>query len=233
MLNCLIVEDEPLAAEILEDYIEDVPFLKLRGTYSDAIEAMEVLAKEQIEVLFLDIHLPKIKGLAFLRTLKNPPQVILTTAYHQYALEGYELEVVDYLLKPIEFARFLKAVQKLKKEGVPPIDSSRERPFRFFNENKRMVKVYLDEILYVESMKEYVKIIAKDQEVLTKFQIGSLEEELADANLIRVHRSFLVALDKIDAYSAVEIDIRGNRLPIGRSYRSEVHQLLKQISEGL
>lgn len=230
-LNCIIVEDEPLAAEGLESYIVQVPFLNLLASCSDALEALEIIKAQKVEVIFLDIHLPKLKGLDFLKTLNNPPQIILTTAYHQYALEGYELNVVDYLLKPFGFPRFLNAVNKLK-----TTDSNTNQPInvqptdrRFhFNENKRMVKVYLDEILYIESLKEYVKIyLSGDRSIVTRFQIGEFETFLNNTNLLRIHRSYVISIDKIRAYTANNIEIKGTVLPIGRGYKSIVEKKLK------
>ncbi|NUN99168.1 MAG: response regulator transcription factor [Saprospiraceae bacterium] len=223
MLRCLIIEDEPLAAEILSDYIRDAPGLELAGVCSDALFALEFLQRERVDVLFLDIHLPKLKGLDFLKTLSHPPQVILTTAYHEYALEGYELAVTDYLLKPIEFSRFLKAVQKLQHPVAQieplPAPQTPERPAYFFNVGKKRVKVYFDEILYAESLKEYVRIFLPGRSVVTKMQLGELESLLGSAGFVRIHRSFLVAKSKIDAYSATEVEVGGKTLPIGRSYR--------------
>src|SRR6185437_4617499 len=161
--NCLIVEDEPLAAEVLEDYTSQVPFLELKAKCRDAFSAMEILQHQKIDLIFLDIHLPKLKGLDFLKTLKSPPQIIITTAYQDYALQGYELNIVDYLLKPIEFSRFLMAVNKLVgfNENILPEKSARflmERAYLFFSVNKKKVKFFLDEILYIESLKEYIRI---------------------------------------------------------------------------
>lgn len=232
-LKCLIVEDEPIAAEILEDYIRQLPFLELVEVCTDAIYAMQALQREPVHLIFLDIHLPKLKGLDFLRTLSNPPSIILTTAYHQYALEGYEHNVVDYLLKPIEFSRFIKAVNKVQRlraaPAAPAATPSGERPFRFFNVNKRMEKVWLDEILYIESLKEYVRIATTGPELITKYQLGELETELDNTGLLRVHRSFLVAIDKITAYTSTEVEIGGKRLPIGRTYRNQVARVLEGL----
>src|SRR5688572_9362842 len=149
--KCIIIEDEPIAAEVLEDYIGQVPFLELRTVCRDAIYAMEFLQKEPVEVIFLDIHLPKIKGLDFIKTLKNPPKIIITSAYQEYALQGYELNVVDYLLKPIDFNRFLTAVNKIHHHETSALPSSsavsaEDRPHLFFNVSKRQVKVYIDDI---------------------------------------------------------------------------------------
>lgn len=230
--SCLIVEDEPLAAEVLSDYIQQVPFLQLQGICSDAIYAMEILQKEKVDVVFLDIHLPKLKGMQFIKALKEPPQIIITTAYQEYALQGYELNVVDYLLKPIEFSRFLMAVNKVKKPAAaPPTAASTAPPERmhlFFNVSKKMVKVYLDEILYIESLKEYIRIVTPDKTILTKFQLGQIEELLAKNNFLRVHRSFIVSKNKIDAFTATDVEINGTPIPIGRSYKELVMRVLEQ-----
>jgi DNA-binding LytR/AlgR family response regulator len=231
--SCIIVEDEPLAAEVLEDYIRQVPFLELKGVCTDAIYAMDTLQKEKIDLIFLDIHLPKLKGFDFIKALKNPPQVIITSAYQEYALQGYELNVVDYLLKPIEFSRFLMAVNKLKQAAAPmqhagSIPALAERTHLFFNVSKKKVKVYLDEILYIESMKEYIRIVTRNKTILTKFQIGQIEELLARNNFLRVHRSFIVSKDKIEAFTATDVEIHGKAIPIGRSYKELVVSVLEK-----
>lgn len=225
--NCIIVEDEVLAAEGLQDYIRQIPFLVLKGICTDAIYAMELLQKNNIDVIFLDIHLPRIKGLDFLKTLKNPPQVIITTAYRDYAVEGFELNVMDYLLKPISFSRFLMAVNKLRHSSQESsagmaIPGSVERPFMFININKKQIKIYLDEILFIESKKEYVNIVTTEKSFLTKFQLGEMEEQLARNNFLRVHRSFIIAPKRINAFTANEVEIGGHMVPIGRSYKEHV-----------
>ena len=229
--NCLIVEDEPLAAEVLQDYIGQVPFLTLGGICGDAIYAMDKLKQEKIDLIFLDIHLPKLKGLDFIKTLRNPPHIIIVSAYHEYALQGYEYNVIDYLLKPVEFSRFLMAVNKIKQtagaETVNPVFSeTAERASIFFNVGKKKVKIFLDEILYIESLKEYVRIFTKTKSILTKFQLGQIESLLAKKNFIRVHRSFIVAKDKIEAFTAADIEINGKHIPVGRSYKELVQSIL-------
>jgi DNA-binding LytR/AlgR family response regulator len=221
------VEDEPLAAEVLQDYIKQVPFLSLKGICNDAIFALEALQQQKIDLVFLDIHLPKLKGLDFIKTLKNPPRIIITSAYHEYALQGYEYNVVDYLLKPIEFSRFLMAVNKLNQSPVqeshittflpPP-----ERASLFFNVSKKKVKVFLDEILYIESLKEYIRIYTVNKTILTKFPLGQIEEILAKNNFLRIHRSYIIARSRIDAFTASEVEVNGKQLPIGRSYKEDV-----------
>jgi len=230
--NCIIVEDEPLAAEVLQDYISQVPFLELVKVCSDAIYAMEVLQQEKIDLVFLDIHLPKLKGIDFIKVLKKPPQIIITSAYQEYALQGYEYNVIDYLLKPVEFSRFLMAVNKIKtgteNTATNITTAASERAHLFFNTSKKKVKVYIDEILHIESLKEYVRIVAKDKVILTKFQLGQMEELLTKNNFIRVHRSFIVAKDKIEAFTATDIEINGKQIPIGRSYKELVISVLEQ-----
>ncbi|MEO7049462.1 MAG: response regulator transcription factor [Ferruginibacter sp.] len=225
--NCLIVEDEPLAAEILEDYINQVPYLNLIAKCNDAIYALELLQQEKIDLIFLDINLPKLKGLDFIKILKDPIRIIITSAYPDYALQGFELNVIDYLLKPIEFNRFLKAVNKIKhtpeNEKLQIVsNASTERAYLFFNVSKKKVKIFLDEILYIESLKEYVKVITKDKTILTKFQLGEIEELFNKNNFLRVHRSFIISKNKIDAFSATDIEINGKQIPIGRSYKELV-----------
>ena len=232
-LTCLIVEDEPIAAEVLEDYITQVAFLELRGICTDAIAAMDRLRDESIDVIFLDIHLPRLKGLDFLRSLTHRPQVILTTAYHEYALDAFEEGVVDYLMKPIAFSRFLKAVNKLTRHAepaAPALAVSSERPFRFFNVNKSMVKVYYDDILYVESLKDYAKIVTAQEEVVTRGHIGEMENLLKEQGFLRIHRSYLVAVSKISAFSATDVVVGGTELPIGRSYKELVKKVLEAFS---
>lgn len=229
--SCIIVEDEPLAAEVLTDYINQVPFLELKGVCSDAIYAMEVLQREKVDLIFLDIHLPKLKGLEFLESLKNPPAVIITSAYNEYALQGFDMNVVDYLLKPIRFNRFLKAVNKLKQQqdGTlhPSAPSPGERLYIFFNVGKKRVKIYLDEILFIESLREYVRITTHDKSILTKFQLSEIEGLLAKNNFLRIHRSFIVAKEKIDAFTATDVEVSGKQIPIGRSYKELVISVLE------
>lgn len=232
-ITCLIVEDEPLAAEVLEDYVSMVPFLESAGVSDDAIFALEILQKKKIDLIFLDIHLPKLKGIDFIKALTDPPKIIITSAYQDYALQGYELNVSDYLLKPVEFNRFISAVTKAREQ----IEVSRlknmphagtDRPFLFFNVGKKKVKIFLDEILYIESLKEYIKLVSRSKTILTKFQLGQTEELLQNRNFLRVHRSFIVAKNKIDAFTATDIEIEGKLIPIGRSYKDQVYAQLER-----
>lgn len=230
--NCLILEDEPLAAEVLQDYIGQVPFLSLRGNCSDALYALEHLKAGDIDVLFLDIHLPKLKGLDFLRTLKSPPQVIVTTAYREYALDGYELNVVDYLLKPISLPRFIGAVNKLRQHQQPaaatpvPVNTAAERRSFLININKKKIRIYEDEVLYIESKREYVSIVTTHGKYLAKHQLSDMEAELNPHEFLRIHRSYIVPKNRIKAFNATEVELHGLSLPIGRSYKELVLSIL-------
>ena len=230
--SCIIIEDEPLPAEVLSDYVRQVPFLELKTVCNDALYAIEFLQDEKVDLIFLDIHLPKLKGLEFLESLSNPPDIIITSAYKDYALQGFELNVIDYLLKPIRFNRFLKAVNKLNQARVPVLIKERttpaERAHIFFNVGKKKVKIYLDEILFIESLKDYIKITTKEKTILTKFQLGEIEDKLSKSNFLRIHRSFIVARDKISAFSASDVEIDNTSLPIGRSYKELVLSVLEK-----
>lgn len=230
--SCIVVEDEPLAAEVLQDYIAQTPFLDFKIICSDALQALEYLQKEKVDVVFLDIHLPRLKGLDFIKTLKKPPQIIITSAYREYALDGYELNVVDYLLKPISFNRFLMAVNKLKIQNYSEIifssksNDQAENAHIFINVNKKRVKIYLDQVLYIESRKEYINIVTTEKTFLTKFQLGEIESQLDKGKFIRIHRSFIVSREKISAFSATDVDINAVQIPIGRSYKELVLSVL-------
>ncbi len=231
--SCLIVEDEPLAAKVIQKYIKQVSFLELKGICSDAIFAMEILQKEKIDLIFLDIHLPILKGLDFIKTLNSSIHIIVTTAYQEYALQSYEFNVIDYLLKPIEFNRFLMAVNKLKHsmEVATLLNTNpnpREREHLFFNVNKRKAKIFLDEILYIESLKEYIRITTNNKSILTLFSLTDLEEMLTKNDFLRVHRSFIVAKNKIDTFSSTDVEINGKQIPIGRSYKETIISALQE-----
>lgn len=221
-LRCIIIEDEPLAVKVLSEYIAELTFLELQATFKDAILALEYLRSNSVELIFLDVHLPKLKGLDFLKTLLDPPAVIITTAYHRYAVEGFELDVVDYLLKPFSFDRFLRAVNKVK----PNLDTDdKERDFIFVNVQKRKVKILFADMLFVESQREYVKIVTSKQVFLSKMSTQEMAALLPERDFRRIHRSFIVSLNKIESYTAESVELGGHSIPVGREYR-EVLELL-------
>jgi DNA-binding LytR/AlgR family response regulator len=231
-MNCLIIEDEPLAADVLKDYIAQLPGLKLAGVCENVFTATEKMHAEKIDIIFLDINLPKVNGLNFLKSMTGNYHIILTTAYHQYALDGFNLNVVDYLLKPIEFSRFLQAVNKvydrIKTVSETTLPDTHERKFYFFNADKKNVKVFADEILYIESLKDYVRIHTTEKKIITKFQIGEMERMMNEKNFIRIHKSYIVNVEKITAFTAIEVEVKGVSLPLGRTYKEVVERRLKK-----
>ena len=227
-VRCIIVEDEPLAVKVLTDYIGQVPFLELQATFKDAILATEWLRNNSTDLIFLDIHLPKLKGMAFLKTLINPPSVIITTAYHQYAVEGFELNVRDYLLKPIEFERFLIAVNKVKTKANSPqhlITNNEEKNHLFLNIQKKKVKILFSEIVYIESQREYIKIVTTKKEYFSKMSTNEIENILPHHLFKRIHRSFIISINKIESYTAEEVEVSGVVIPVGRGYRDIIDKL--------
>jgi DNA-binding LytR/AlgR family response regulator len=217
-IKCIIIEDEPLAVKVLSNYISEVPFLDLLGAFKDAILASEYLRNHAVELIFLDIHLPKLKGMAFLKTLINPPSVIITTAYHQYAVEGFDLNVTDYLLKPFEFERFFMAVNKVKSVSIE-VNSSDIKDYIFVNVQKKKVKILFSEIVFIESQKEYIKIVTTQNEYLSKMGTGEIEVLLPKNLFKRIHRSFIISVQKIESFNAEMVEVNGVSIPIGRVYR--------------
>jgi two-component system, LytTR family, response regulator len=227
-ITCIIVEDEPLAAKVLGDYVSQVPFLQLQGTFKDAILATEYLRDNSVDLIFLDIHLPKLKGMAFLKTLSHQPSVIVTTAYHQYAVEGFNMNVTDYLLKPFDFERFLVAVNKVRTGQVDKpesIESVETKDYLFLNVQKKKVKILFSEIAYIESQREYIRIVTTKKEYLSKMSTHEIEDLLPGHLFKRIHRSFIVSLKKIDSYTAETVEVNGVSLPIGRGYRDVIENL--------
>ena len=227
-IRCIIIEDEPLAAKMLADYISQVPFLDLQGTFKDAILATEYLRDNSVDLIFLDIHLPKLKGMAFLKTLTHPPAIIITTAYHQYAVEGFNLNVTDYLLKPFEFERFLIAVTKVKtgqKDRTEPAGAGDAKDFIFLNVQKKKVKILFSEILFIESQREYIRIVTTKKEYLSKMGTHEIEELLPPSLFKRIHRSFIVSVNKIESFTADTVEVNGIPIPVGRGYRDVIDKL--------
>ncbi len=227
-IRCIIIEDEPLAAKILVDYIREVPFLDLQGNFKDAILATEFLRNNSVDLIFLDIHLPKLKGMAFLKTLANPPAVIITTAYHQYAVEGFELNVTDYLLKPFEFERFLVAVNKvnsIQKLKMPTEEADLQKDSIFLTIQKKKVRILFSDIVYIESQREYIKIVTTKKEFISKMSTHEIEALLPIVLFKRIHRSFIVSVKRIDSYTADTVEVNGIQIPIGRGYRDVLERL--------
>lgn len=232
-LNCVIIEDEPLARNLMVEYVKKVPTLNLLNAFSNPLEALEALQTLSIDVLFLDVQMPEITGISLLKALKKRPLVILTTAYSEYALEGYELDVADYLLKPITFERFLKAVDKITqrldpetKPAATPELNTQVPSFVFVKDGTKLVKVKLDEIRYVEGLKDYVTIHTTTQKITTLQRMKALEELLPAQQFIRIHNSYIVALSAIDVVHKNEVQIGTATLPIGDTYRKAFKELI-------
>lgn len=230
--RCLIIEDEPLAAEVISDYMAELPFLELVEVCHSATHGLAALQKNEIDLIFLDLHLPGIKGFDFIRTLRNPPQVIVTTAYHEYALEGYSLDIVDYLLKPVDFPRFLKAVNKVQKptEEADPTRTQKEQKEEvvLLKEGRNNIPVVLSEITYIEGQRDYVLVNTSSQTVKTKSTLSAIQERLSHGDFIRIHKSFIVARKAITAFSRTKLMVNGKELPVGRKYAEVVQNELHQ-----
>lgn len=229
-IRCLVVDDEPLAREIIRRYIAEVPMLDLAGECSNAIQAMGFLQQHPVDLLFLDIRMPQLSGIDLMKILKHPPKVIFTTAHQEYALEGYDLDVVDYLLKPIQLDRFLKSVHKATQLNYFPeqaaVKEIKQEGFVYFRADRKMVKVMLDDIFFVESMKDYVKINTALGIIVTKQSISSVEDMLPEHLFIRTHRSFIVSLSKIRSYTSELIELDKTEIPIGKLFRNGVLKML-------
>ena len=230
--KCLLVDDEPPAIKVLEKYIENVEQLEVAGICTNAFQAMDFLQKHATDLIFLDINMPKLSGISFIKTLQQPPKVIFTTAYKEHAADAFELDAVDYLLKPISFERFLRAVNKVIHNNKPIVPAAKlpdnNQRFLYFRADRKMVKIFLEEIVYVESLKDYVKIHRQDgKPLVVKQSISTLEEILPQNLFVRIHRSFIVAINKITAFTNHDVEIGSTEIPIGRLYSYKMQQLNK------
>ncbi len=227
--RCLLVDDEPIAIEVIQNHIKKLDNLEIAGICGNAVDAFEFLRQHSVDLIFLDIQMPKITGMDLLRTLKKPPKVIVVSAYREYALEGFELDVLDYLLKPVSFERFLKAMDKYyNQEGKPELkpeisdDPKGKKNFIWIRADRKNVKVPLGNIRYIEGLKDYVKIYLEDQMIISKASMKEMEDKLPADHFIRIHRSYLISVSKIQAYTNEHVEINRNILPIGTSYKSAV-----------
>ncbi|HEX6849067.1 MAG TPA: LytTR family DNA-binding domain-containing protein [Chitinophagaceae bacterium] len=238
-IKCLVVDDEPPAREILKQHIAGVDALELTGTCASAVEAISFLKDNPVDLIFLDIQMPQLLGTNFIRTLKSPPKVIFTTAFRKYALEGFELDAVDYLLKPISFERFLKGVNKVMQINTPvePVQASNKEnskepanSFLYFRADRKMVKVFFNDILFIEALKDYIKIVTQNKTIVTKYVLTTLAELLPADEFLRIHKSYIVAINKIESFNADSIQIAKHELPIGRLYKHDVGRILNASS---
>jgi len=224
--TCLIVDDEQLARQLLEEFVSKVPTLELKGMCKNPLEAMEILKEENIDILFLDIQMPELTGVEFVKTLVHKPAIIFTTAYSEYALEGYQLDILDYLVKPFPFDRFIKAVNKATEFIDLKRNSSNAKTgnsdYLLLHADHKIYKVNLDDIEYIEGLKEYVSYYTKEKRIIVLQSLKSIEESLPPKRFIRVHRSYIVPIEKIKTLDGNQVQIGGKLIPIGRSYKDDV-----------
>jgi DNA-binding LytR/AlgR family response regulator len=232
-VRCLLIDDEPPALKVLASHISSINGLEIVGQCCNAIEALDVLHQKMVDVIFLDIKMPKILGTEFLKNLSHPPKVIFVTAYHDYAVQGYELDAVDYLIKPVSFERFVRAIAKLKRmmgqETVSQSNDYKPNPeaFAYLKVDKHMQKVFINEIMYIESWKDYIKLfLTTGKSLLVKQSISAMENLLSEHKFLRVHRSYLVSVNKISGYDGLSVHVQSTEIPIGRLYKQAVMERL-------
>ena len=225
-LNCLIVDDEEVAREVMASYISKVPYLELKASCENAIDAHEVMTQEEVDLVFLDIEMPGLSGIDFLKTVAQKPHVIICSANKDYAVEGFDLDVDDFILKPVTFERFLKAVGKIRSEEKP-IELNED--YFYVNENKRMVRIDMSNIIYIESLRDYVRIVTTQKKVITHQHLSDFESKLPSDRFMRIHRSIIVAIDKIQSFTSSLIDVGEKELPVGRNYKEEVQNKLNRL----
>lgn len=235
-INCIAIDDEPLALEKMSKFINKVPYLELLGTFDNALEALQFLKQVKIDLLFLDIQMDELTGIQLLESLDEKPHVILTTAYDQYALKGYELSVSDYLLKPISFQRFLKAVERVhqkisaqkKVASIPQKEKKQVQEYILVRSEYRLQKIWLDDILYIEGMKDYSRIFTTKIKLMTLQNLKKIEESLETPPFLRVHKSYIISLNKIESIGKNDLVIAGTTIPVGGLYKSTFHQYVEQ-----
>lgn len=233
-LRCLLIDDEPPALKVLESHISQINDLEIVAQCKNALEALDVLSSKTVDLMFLDIKMPKILGTDFLKNLSHPPKVIFVTAYRDYAVDGYELDAVDFLLKPVSFERFIKAITKVQRkiwqETASPANNNKSniKAFVYLKVDSIMQKVFVDDILYIESWKDYIKVfLTTGKNLLVKQSISAMENLLSDHKFLRVHRSFMVSVDKITGYNALFVHVNSTEIPIGRLYKQAVMEILQ------
>lgn len=229
--NCFIVDDEPLAIEVIEDHLSKLQNFEVVGSYIDSIEAFVQFKNTQVDLLFVDIEMPDFNGLEFIKSLKNKPEIIITTAYRNFAVQGFDLNILDYLVKPIPLERFMQSIDKFIDKSSNHHQNNiqvEQQEFIIVRADRKNIKLFLKDILYVEGLKDYVKIILKDKQILTKQSIGVFEKNLQPKHFFRIHKSFIIALDKVTAYTTYDVEIERLEIPIGRSYKKSFLEVMQQ-----
>ena len=233
-IKCVIKDDEPLAIKVVENHLKEFQNFEVIETFNNPIEALPLLEKGAVDVLFLDINMPKMNGLDFANTLNSKMNIVITSAYREYAVESYDLNVLDYLVKPIPFNRFLKTINKITQQvylqkGIQKEEDSSNESFIFLKVDKKLVKIKFEDILYVESLKDYIKVFTTSGNYLVHKSLTSMTEELPDSNFIRIHRSYTIAIDKVKSVEGNLIEITTNKIPIGRKYVHHAKRIILNI----
>ncbi len=234
-ISCIIVDDEPMAREILENHLKKIESIKVAGSCKNAIEAFNMLNSQNIDLIFLDINMPEISGLSFARSINKKIKIIFTTAYREYAIDGFDLRAVDYLLKPISFERLIQSISKYRNEHLipqlsPQVELNPEKSdFIFVRSERKMIKIDFSELNYIESLSDYLKLYTDDKVIITRETISSIEAKLPKNDFLRVHRSYIVAINKIDSFTQEFIEIKKKAIPISRSYKNDVKLRLDNV----
>ena len=233
-INCIIVDDEPMAREILQTHLEKIDFVNILASCKNAMEAYSVISSNTIDLVFLDINMPEVSGLTLAKSINKEIKVIFTTAYRKYAVDGFDLEVVDYLLKPISFERLLQAINKLNISPGAKLETNHQtlksvNNFIFVRSDRKMVKTDFNHINYIESLSDYVKIHLLDKTIVTRETISNLEDKLPQSNFIRIHRSYIVAIDKIESFTSEFVEVSNKAIPVSRTYKNAVLNKLENL----
>ncbi len=229
-IKCIIIDDEPLGAEVIESHLKEFPNMELKESFTNPLEALSVIESGEIDVVFIDINMPKMNGLDFIRSIEQSPYFIITTAYREYAVESFDLDVLDYLVKPIPFTRFLKSINKLSQKFITDksedVQQTVEKSFIFLKVDKKLIKIKFEDIFFIESLKDYIKVFTKSGEYLAHKSLSGITEELPKTQFLRLHRSFTVALDKIQALEGNSVLVTNKRIPIGRKYLNHAKDVI-------
>lgn len=234
-INCIIVDDEPMAREILENHLKRIESIRLVGSCKNAIEAFNIINEQAIDLIFLDINMPEISGLSFAKSINKKIKIIFTTAYRDYAVDGFDLKAVDYLLKPISYERLFQSIHKYQAENAPPSQEESHHhmeaksSFIFVKSDRKMIKIDFSDLNYIESLGDYLKIYMTDKVIITRETISSIEAKLPNTDFLRVHRSYIVAIDKIESYTQEFVEINNKAIPISRSYKNDVKKRLDNV----
>ncbi|MBA6151189.1 LytR/AlgR family response regulator transcription factor [Gelidibacter maritimus] len=234
-IKCLIIDDEPLAISVIETHLKNFDYIEIVETFTNPLSAYRVLEKEKIDLIFLDINMPQLTGFAFIENLSYKPLIVITTAYREYAVKSFELNILDYLVKPIPFNRFLKTINKVYQHvyhSTSKTDSSlQQEPHIFLRVNKKLIKTNLNDILYIESLKDYIKVITVIGDYVVHKSLTAITEELPQSNFMRIHRSYTISINKIDALEGNTVEISNRKIPIGRNYTKQVKERIFNINE--